>query len=187
MSCPIRTDQKITIVGMTGTGKTTLAKEISKVIKRKVVICPYDVYDQWKGYGKVIPTDPASFEEVAEPLYQKGNIFIIIDEADTFFPNYGKLDPESLRYKLIHMGRPRNIGVAFISRRPASLHTDPRSQSTHFFFFRLILPNDIMWAYQVIGNYAYELKNLKDYWFYHYDGRNIYLHPPIRISKIKAT
>jgi len=181
---PIRTDQKIAIFGMTGTGKTTLAKELAKKINRKVIVMPYDVAEQWQDVkAKKIVTDFYNFEYHLEPVYRKGNTMVIIDEADVFYPNHLKLEAESIRYKLIHLGRPRNMGVMFISRRPANLHVDARSQTSHFFFFRLILPNDIEWCRTIVGDYAYKFKDLKDYWFYHYDGREIYLHPPLNLKK----
>jgi DNA helicase HerA-like ATPase len=179
----IKTDQLITICGKRGAGKTELAKKILHSISpHRIEI--FDINGEYNeaGFKAYIPDTPLDFEAWCGRVYSAGNKFVGVDEADMVFPEKGKL--EGYSYKIIHLGRHRNIGGVFLTRRLARLNKDVFSQSDHVFIYKLFIPNDIDYLEEFIGEKAENVRYLKPYWFYYFnsDTSEFTLHKPIIIG-----
>jgi hypothetical protein len=79
--------------------------------------------------------DQTAFETFLGGIIGKWKGMLVVDEADGFFPNRKNL--LHAQKTLIHLGRHYGLGVIFITRRLANLHTDVISQTSKIFSFRL--------------------------------------------------
>jgi hypothetical protein len=83
-----------------------------------------------------------------ERLYHRNRepLHVVVDEADLFAPMRGGKDTMRLlgAYEdLVRRGRARGLGCTSITQRPASLHTDIRSQAEVLIALRLIGTHDV--------------------------------------------
>lgn len=154
----LRTDAIASVAGMRGTGKTSLAKRILSRVKGDVI-----VYDPMWEYPRAISFHPHSdsredFDRFMATCWDKGNIYIAVDEAERYFKGKKALTPYSA--KIVNTGRHRNIGLLLITRRIAELNKTAFGLSDTVIMFQMFLPNDIRYIKEFFGDRAEELKDL---------------------------
>lgn len=155
----IRTDEITTIAGMRGEGKTTLAKNIlTKVKKKKLVYDPVAEYPKHISYVPKRDT-PGEFEAICKRVWEKGNIYFCVDEAERYFPNNKPLGYYATR--IVNTGRHRGIGVLAITRRIANLSKTVFGLSSTVICFRLFAPTDLRYISEFLN--PEEIAGLKKY------------------------
>jgi len=192
----IKQNEIITICGKRGSGKTFLMNEIIKTTDSFLV---WDALHQIKipnayitsnfndalnvlrkGSKKIIyqphQISISEFDMLCRIIYNLGNIMLFVDEADRVMPSRAITKGASA---LIDLGRKKVIGGVFITRRLARLDSLPISQSDHVFAFKTILPQDVKYLKEFIGEIAEQAPNLKPYHFLYYDGNSTIIHEPI--------
>lgn len=142
----MRSDEIFVVAGRRGYGKTTLAKNLISKLQRVIVWDPMAEYGD-RGYVPKHGTIE-EFNSVAKQVWERGNIFFMVDEADQVMPSQKPLAPYANR--LINLGRHRNIGVGLISRRIANLNKTAVSQAANLYLFNQYLPNDIRYLKEFI-------------------------------------
>lgn len=171
------------ILGIRGTGKSTLAKELIDKFDGTVII--YDTLCEhtsgiicedlqsfcltWeKCYGKKVkiiyqPVDPEDeFGEVCELVYDCGNVLFLVEEVDTFLSlNPSGLDRRFLN--IIQRGRHRDIEFIGVTQRPYTMPAILRSQCKELYTFRQFEQRDIEWLRQILGDRADEVKTLPQF------------------------
>lgn len=156
----IKTNAITTIAGMRGSGKTTLAKTILAKVKGPVI-----VYDPMHEYPEEISFWPESdtqqdFNSFMETCWDRGNIYVCIDEAERYFK--GKKQLTEFSAKIVNTGRHRNIGLLLITRRIAELNKTAFGLSDTVVFFQMFLPNDIKYINEFFPN-ASQLQKMKKF------------------------
>jgi DNA helicase HerA-like ATPase len=144
----------------------------------------FDINGEYTEFGDSAHTPDSimDFDLFCKEVWRMGNIFLGVDEADMVLPSKQKI--EGYPYKIIHLGRHRNIGGIFITRRLANLSKDVFGLSDHIFIFRHFSPNDILYLKEFIGDKADKVRELKDWHFYYYNHKELKLCSPITIGKI---
>lgn len=167
------------ICGQRNCGKTTLAKYLLKNIQRRAI---YDINAEYREFPEsFVPQSPADQAWFFADCYAKGNITVCVDEADLVFSKHKPL--EGAFYKIVHLGRHRNVGLITITRRVANLHTDVFALADHIFIFRLFSPPDIDYLKKFIGDNAYAVQTLPNWHFCYYDHRQFLRCPPLELTK----
>lgn len=159
----IRHNDRCFFVGVTGSGKTTLAKSLLWN-KAAIYVCDpkhtFSVPEVWPlGYiitsdvGEVTAHNTAetviyrpdldALDKQCDPFFQtlffKGNCIIYIDEVMSIAPT-GKAGYWTRQN--IQLGRERHIGVWSATQRPVSVPLICLSESQNFFCFELNHPDD---------------------------------------------
>jgi len=152
-------DQRVTLVGATGTGKTTLAREILRPFKPLIVIdskCTYGGKDGEPGFELVsnprhlhrlrssvdhIQYRPderhqavSDYDEVYKWCYRRGGIFVYTDEA--FLVHHGSHAPDWLR-ACVTCGRELGIGMMHGTQRPRGIDLRLLTETEVFIAFDL--------------------------------------------------
>jgi ABC-type dipeptide/oligopeptide/nickel transport system ATPase component len=164
-------EEKITIVGASGSGKSYLANEIMKSL-HGVSVWVYDfnfqfhsskaivfndldklleVYDTAKrGHYILQPHDNSeeTFKRFNAEAFKRGNLVLVEDEVHTWLSKQRVIKEFN---QVILSGRPRGISVISISSRPASLPNNVLSNSKHVFAFKLNLESDIKFLEGFLG------------------------------------
>lgn len=162
----VQSDQRVLITGMTGSGKTFLARQLLRGVNRLVVLDPKgmlrDADDEppdetwnlteWSesGVKKLMGGDPVRMR-VAAPLngdwseylwavYKAGNVVLYIDEMYGVVP-IGKRAPDALT-AIYTRGRELGIGAIGATQRPVWVPLEIISESEWLFIFRLRLDDD---------------------------------------------
>lgn len=179
-----------TIVGMRGSGKSFLAREIGAAYPKQVIFDP--VADWHDGVvvnsfnefcekivlfknpkeGKLIyrfsPDDenlPEQLNEALRIVYHMGDCQVVIDEIQLFCtPQYM---PPWLE-KLYFIGRHQKIGVTAITQRPSKLNKSCLSQSNHVFVGQLHEKNDISVVANFLNVSYQDISRLKPREFFYY-------------------
>lgn len=152
-------DQRLLIVGATGTGKTTLAKQILLPYKPLIVIdskCTYGGKGGTPGYEMV--TSPAGlkrirasvthiqyrpderhqnasdYDEVYKWCYRRQEIMVYTDEA--FLVHHGSYAPDYLR-ACVTCGRELGIGMVTGTQRPRGIDLRLLTEAEIFISFDL--------------------------------------------------
>ena len=152
-------DQRLILVGATGTGKTTLARELLKPFKKIIVIdskCTYGGKKGEEGYVMVnSPSalrnlrgsvdliqyrpgeryqNPADYDDVYKWCYRRQDIMVYTDEA--FLVHHGSYAPDYLR-ACITCGRELGIGMITGTQRPRGLDLRLLTEAEIFISFEL--------------------------------------------------
>lgn len=184
----------VTVLGTRGTGKSSLARRISEIWPRVVIIDP--VMD-WKGTPEETATDFSQFSEKMNKLKNENtkkfklifrfnpetenkegvfnhvlrlcfhfkNIQVVIDEIQLFStPQY---IPEHLK-NLLFIGRHNGISVICITQRPGQLNKSILAQSLHVFCGQLHERNDLRVVSDFINTSQEQIINLKKGSFFHF-------------------
>ena len=157
----LKTDAIATIAGMRGSGKSSLAKRILAQVKGDVI-----VYDPMWEYDPKISFHPHSdnkedFDRFMSICWERGNLFICVDEAERYFRTKRQLTEFS--EKVVNTGRHRNIGLLMVTRRIANLNKTAFGLSETVMLFQMFLPNDIKYIKEFYGDKAEELRNIGKY------------------------
>ena len=154
----MRSDEIVTISGKRGYGKTTIAKSIIAGLSRVMIWDPMDEY----GGNSYIPCSGSieEFNQFLKPIWESGNIFVLVDESDQVMPEGRPLCDYA--NKIINLGRHRNIGMGMVTRRLARLNKTAFSQSQEVILFHHFMPNDIRYLAEFIPD-ADSLQTLKKY------------------------
>jgi len=164
-------EEKIVIVGASGSGKTYLANQIMKSLNgisvwvydpnyqfhsaRAMVFHDLDellkVYDSAKrGHYILQPSDGTehTFRRFNAEAFKRGNLTLIEDEIHNHLSKQKVLKEFN---QVILSGRPRGISVISISSRPASCPNHILSNVKHVFAFKLNLESDIKFLEGYLG------------------------------------
>jgi len=158
----IRSDEHIFIAGRTGSGKTTLAKEILKPVRRLIVCDSKGTLRGWNAgewadkesrkkfeQGDAIrlraappigDDSPEFWDAIFESAYYAGDCRIYIDELYGVVPTVTQAPPF---LKVIYTrGREFNVSMCALTQRPSWVPLFCMSESSHYFCFKLNMPED---------------------------------------------
>ncbi len=172
----------VLILGRTGSGKTTLAKEIMQQFPRRITLDPLEEYNS----GVIVRDFTRLYEYLTRPGFdaerdpfvltfrarstvdreflfkfvkEMNDILLTVEEAEIY------LDPRSLNEDfsdLINYGRHREISLLAIARRVPEISIEFRAQITEFITFRQFEPRDL----DLLERYGFnreEVKNLEEH------------------------
>jgi DNA helicase HerA-like ATPase len=170
-------------MGLTGCGKSVLAKNILNETKNVVIVDPKREFH----FNGALVTDKINnklfqyptifrpsvhdidnikvYNSLFEHLYNKGNVTIYVDELACF--------TTALRYphflKVCYMlGRSKGISVIGTTQRPANIPVYTISESSKFYAFKLHVPTDVKKVDSFMPGYA-KLNFSEKYAFGFYD------------------
>jgi len=165
-------EEKIVIVGASGSGKTYLANQIMKGLNG-ISVWVFDpnyqfhssramvfhdlsemlkVYDSAKrGHYILQPHDSSehTFRRFNAEAFKRGNLTLIEDEIHNWLSKQKVIKEFN---QVILSGRPRGISVISISSRPASCPNHILSNVKHVFAFKLNLESDVKFLEGYLGN-----------------------------------
>lgn len=172
----------ILVLGKTGSGKTTWARNYIKTLSRVIVaeagynefdIIPCPTFDSL--IDKIEKEDKGGrgiFRVSYTPLYHEQpmmfdvarctkNVHLVIEEADRYD------DPRSCEEydEIISRGRHYGVSIIGISLYPAKIPASLRSQASRVICFRQHEPKDVKYFYDVIGEAADQLPTLGQFEF----------------------
>ena len=132
----IKTDETITVMGKKGCGKTTFVKALCAAIPKDRLLV-YDPLGQYESLSRYVPArdDIKEFESIAEKVWNKGNMFFVVEEAELYYREMLMLSEFSSKIAL--RGRNKGIGLMCVTRRPQELKKTALNQSDHIFIFKL--------------------------------------------------
>ena len=161
---------RITIAGLPGSGKTTLAKYLAHRAQPQVLI--YDPLDQYTGFPaecRYVPQSDSQeeFEAVCRQLCSKQDTFFVVEECERYIGQGKALGPYA--FDLINRGRNWGIGVMGVTRRIQRMSKDFFDLSRHVFFYRCGL-RSYSYVEEMVGKTVTgKIRNLQPYHFLHYD------------------
>lgn len=151
------------MLGVTGSGKSTKARELLNSFQRAFVVLPgedpaFEDYGRqaetlpqiaaWSGASsfriRYVSEHPLAFEWICRLAWERQNCVVMVDEIHNFVPNiHGGIPPWFK--KIVLRGRHRNVSIIGISQRPANVHNDFLSEAAaqQLFVFRLAFPTDL--------------------------------------------
>lgn len=185
-------DDRATLIGATGTGKTTLARFLveDKYKKNSVIYNnkPSDTISLWKDtqviyYSfdylpeateeRIIYTPPVKEtldanlqDRFFEWIYTRRYTRLYIDEASAL---RGGTNPSYHLQACLCRGRERGIGVITGTQRPSRVPVILMSEAEHFYIFRLNMLNDRQRVYEMTGISVDEQTDLSQYEFFYYN------------------
>lgn len=165
------------VLGKTGSGKTTLAKELLNRHRRVLVIDTAHEYPGTVSYAfddlvdslnlcgadsfilTLRPEDPLDVEYMFRLAWVLGSCCVVLEEADQWVSSASMSDDLA---KLISMGRHRKISVIAVARVVPEIPIQLRRQFTEFYSFRQSEPRDLQ-LLSAYGFNAEELASLPDH------------------------
>lgn len=156
------------ILGLRGTGKTVLAKNILKNYPRHFV---YDMLHEYRGFNRYLVKFRQYGDRGVDELNRVITRFVkgrpldlfVIDEANRLCRNMRPLPDMVL--ELNDWGRHYGIGFGTITRRPTQLNTDLIDLADYLFIFRLTGIHDIRYLNDVVDDLGDRAAGLNDYHF----------------------
>lgn len=160
MLITIQTNERVFICGKTGSGKTFLARWITKNISRLIVCDPKATLSDWwlddwdrdtvrkferEGKGRLRAVPPLTGDEgefwisVFDFAFGVGNVTIYVDELAAIAEN-GRVD--DLIKAAWTRGREYGLGCWAATQRPTAVPLVAISEAEHYFSFRLTLDDD---------------------------------------------
>jgi DNA helicase HerA-like ATPase len=159
MAFQYRTNERMALVGATGTGKTFFARRLLAHVPRLIVIDPKSTlrdyvprpYDKrarkrlengepFRARFAPAPGEDWRYEEIFEQIYWAGNVVVYIDEVYAVSPP-GR-QPGPYLTALYTRGRELGIGVVAATQRPAWVPLFILSEANSYVMFRLMLDKD---------------------------------------------
>ncbi|MBT9143959.1 MAG: hypothetical protein DDT29_02373 [Dehalococcoidia bacterium] len=161
---------RITIAGLPGTGKTTLAKFLASLCVPRVLI--YDPLAQYNGFEdehRYIPTSDtaAEFNTVCRRLRAQGNLMFVVEEAERYIGQGRPLGDDA--FDLINRGRNWNVGITAVTRRIQRLSKDYFDLCQHVFFFKCGLKSREYISDMIGWADTNKIMKLSKFSFLHYD------------------
>lgn len=160
----------IVISGSKFSGKSTLAKHFARMFLRNVVYDPMKDF-QKAGFENIyVPNTnmPEEYEIFCANVLRVGNMMMIVDEAQNFMPGGNKLLTPSA-FQIVMHGRHNGIGLMTTTKRPALLSKTVFEEANYLFLFRHMIPNDIEYLQEIVGEDAWILQYLNNYRFMIYN------------------
>ena len=178
----IRSDERVGLVGKTGSGKTYAAERLLAPVRRLVVADPKgNLRDRWGlaepdgrtaraldsgepvrvRYG--FPAD-GDWDSVFQRVYEAGDVTLYVDEA------YGVLKsgrPTAGLTACYTRGREMGVSVWTATQRPAWVPLFMLSESDWYLMFRVQLAEDRKRMAQLIGPAALRTVRGHAFWLYH--------------------
>ena len=185
-------DDRATLIGATGTGKTTLARFlVEDKYKRNSVVYdnkPSDAIARWKDTQNIyysfdmvqeaeeerlIYTPPLAETLDAQKqdnffawIYERRYTRLYLDEANAL---RGGTNPSYHLQACLCRGRERGISVITGTQRPARVPLILMSEAEHFYIFRLNLLVDRQRVFEMTGIGVDEQTDLAQFEFYYYN------------------
>lgn len=178
------------VCGMRGTGKSHLLRKIVRATSKYVL---WDPLREHGSLGVVVRTpaqlrvslrthsrivfqgftrDKTEFEQVAASVFNWGNRFVFVDEADQVMPSRS-IGPAAK--ELVDLGRHRNVGLMCVTRRIADLDKSPVAQANKLFIFKTTLPQDLEYLRGFVTE-AVRAKDLEGHSFLYVDNGRVVKH-----------
>jgi DNA helicase HerA-like ATPase len=179
----------ITILGKTGSGKTTQAEKCILEINKPTII--WDFVGEYK--NNIVVKDFTQFQKaieeillkkkrlviscrefkvnqfplICEIVYKIGGFLLVIEEATAICnPSY---IPEELAF-CYRYGRHKGIDLLAIAQRPAEINRLITSQSKEIYVFRFTEPRDIEYIQKI--DYTYSPETLKKFQYHKIEAGN---------------
>lgn len=167
--------ENIVILGLQGSGKTTLAKSILATIPRRprLIISPQRPLDHYGKYGNPVNRikdihpngawvwtdyghdEQTLIDKLSERIMRFSNFLVVVDDAHEFASKQ-KIPPRWKR--LINSGRNRGITSIMISTMPNQLNNVILQSSQHLFSFPMALESQVEYSRKnFFGDMAYLL------------------------------
>lgn len=191
----LKANDRVMIVGITGSGKSVLLRHLLKIYKEQGV--KFVLYDSQHQHGDLAsienPEDKnvvyqpeivdsvEEFEKICSLVWKRRNVVLAIENLD-FYSTPQKPQSPSFK-KLIHLGRMKGIGLLMTTRRIADVHKSPCSQVKHWFIFRTFLPNDVKYLRQFVGKTADDAMTLDPYQFIYWSFGKVQICQPIPLEE----
>lgn len=132
----IRSDDRIIISGLTGTGKTKLLTYFALQFEPDILIVdPLDQYGMFPDECRYIPKQetPQELEQICTSLFARTNCTLIIEESEQYLQQGRSMLPYTSG--LIRMGRNWGIGIFCTTRRIQDVSKRFFDLAQHAFFF----------------------------------------------------
>lgn len=181
-------DERITLIfGMTGSGKSTIAKQIISKENRLIV---FDNLREYENNFLIIENfsslysfltnkknqtfrislrydNDLDFEYTFKLIFEIGNITVLVEEAQLYISSNEK---DNYFLRLVRYGRHRQIKIIGIARRTVELSRDFRAQTNKIISFRQIDLDDIknLEKFGMTG-----LENLQKFDYVKYKGKPV--------------
>jgi hypothetical protein len=181
--------RRVLVVGVTGTGKTYLAKQLASKVQRLLVVDPLcewgdvtvmcfdwqtvleEVSQERFRVSICVDENPRDVLEFASRIVRDedvGNCLLVVDELSLFFRR-GEEASDGIQ-GVVRFGRRENINLMLLSQRSYDCPIDLRSQLSDIFAFRSHEPRDIQALGQMVGrDQAQQVLALRGHQHYHWD------------------
>ncbi len=181
----IKSDDRIIISGLTGTGKTYLLRYFATQFEPDILIIdPLDQYSMFSDDLRYIPQreTPNELEEICKRLWARSNCTLIIEEAEQYLQQGRSMLP--FTSGLIRMGRNWGIGIYATTRRIQDVAKRFFDLAQHAFFFQCglqsreyiakMIGNEFVYPYPSpkYNRTGYCIMTLPEFHFLHLDLRN---------------
>ena len=163
-------NENVGIMGMQGTGKTTLCKQILDAMPNvpRIIWSPQRPLDLYGGYGEPInhlsklrrgaylyvgEYGERTFAAMCNRMMDLSNMICVIDDVHEYVKKQN-IPPEFAR--LINSGRNRGICSIFLTPSPNLVHNNLLQSCQHIYCYRMGLESQIEWlAKNYFGRDAY--------------------------------
>jgi len=178
-------NDRVAVVGTTGSGKTTL---IRALVPTRPYVALYDPKGEWGGRewltvreASRLPRNPHPRvryypypEELADKealdtffrwVYMRGNTTLVVDEA--YLATLGGRWLPPFYQACLAQGRGLGVGVISATQRPYYIPQTILTEAEHWFVFKLRAPQDVHAVAQWTGLRPHRVRDLGKYeWYY---------------------
>lgn len=156
------------ILGKRGSGKTTLIRSLINQLARSYHIIALDILNNFtktknEEVININPDDKEQINNTLTKIWNRGNCIVVIDEYDVL-SNTGASTKDIL-YKLLNLGRNRNIGLIVSARRTANISKNTLANCNKLFIGKTSYLKDIQNLEQYFTFSIESYQNLPDFHF----------------------
>ncbi len=180
----MRSFDMATVCGAKGSGKSILEKVMLRNYRSVFV---FDTLNEFPEFPHYVPktNNPAELDAVCNTLYKKGNIMLLVSEAELYLPVVPVMLPEHVM-EIASRGRHRNVGMLLDTRRIAMLNKTAFSLCEFQFIFRHWSPNDLDYLKGFLPKGTTDkIATLPDYYFLVNHRGQVTYHNPLPENLIK--